>query len=78
MIFMKPIHNILLLLSKNLFVVIPHKVNDFYETNSQHIFNISTKFSVVIPHKVNDFYETNSQPCIISICKRKGCDSSQS
>ncbi len=37
MIFMKPIHNYTGA-TKNLdLVVIPHKVNDFYETNSQPV-----------------------------------------
>ncbi len=35
MIFMKPIHNGVFVCFARVFVVIPHKVNDFYETNSQ-------------------------------------------
>ncbi len=35
MIFMKPIHNIANPIVLQIAVVIPHKVNDFYETNSQ-------------------------------------------
>ncbi len=61
MIFMKPIHNTVHTTFKGSQVVIPHKVNDFYETNSQLIGLIYDTFIVVIPHKVNDFYETNSQ-----------------
>ncbi len=37
MIFMKPIHNYGDDAINVFKVVIPHKVNDFYETNSQHI-----------------------------------------
>ncbi len=59
---MKPIHNHCGEHSKANDVVIPHKVNDFYETNSQLLLVQCFLFSVVIPHKVNDFYETNSQP----------------
>ncbi len=55
---MKPIHNIPEIGSPSPLVVIPHKVNDFNETNSQRIFKRCYLQFVVIPHKVNDFYET--------------------
>ncbi len=55
---MKPIHNLREDTGDIDKVVIPHKVNDFYETNSQHFRNNGI---VVIPHKVNDLIETNSQ-----------------
>ncbi len=60
MILMKPIHNCLGIFPQVIWVVIPHKVNDFNETNSQHHSIISIRIIVVIPHKVNDFNETNS------------------
>ncbi len=38
MILMKPIHNYFQMRFSTALVVIPHKVNDFNETNSQPIF----------------------------------------
>ncbi len=58
---MKPIHNYKHHFIGIPLVVIPHKVNDLNETNSQHSFKTSLSFFVVIPHKVNDLNETNSQ-----------------
>ncbi len=58
--------------------MIPHKVNDFYETNSQQSDFEAETFYVVIPHKVNDFYETNSQRLVNNRIANLSCDSSQS
>ncbi len=62
MILMKPIHNRHDEIFWIVLVVIPHKVNDFNETNSQPKQQTPLRKRVVIPHKVNDFNETNSQP----------------
>ncbi len=75
---MKPIHNPIADSDAVLAVVIPHKVNDLNETNSQLDKCRFPYLSVVIPHKVNDLNETNSQLHFVNRVKYWGCDSSQS
>ncbi len=59
-------------------VVIPHKVNDLIETNSQPLRCLNIYSTVVIPHKVNDLIETNSQQPRSPLLQIHRCDSSQS
>ncbi len=75
---MKPIHNSKSLIADEVIVVIPHKVNDLNETNSQLVVILYFLFKVVIPHKVNDLNETNSQRLVVLILIVICCDSSQS